>query len=62
MLPQSVEGLGEGRWALLDYGALIVHVFYDFVRQEYRIEDLWRSGRDMRLVDPGAAERAAPKP
>ena len=62
VLPQSVEGLGEGRWALLDYGALIVHVFYDFVRQEYRIEDLWRSGRDMRLVDPGAAERAAPKP
>ena len=54
VLPQSAEGLGEGRWALLDYGALIVHVFYDFVRQEYRIEDLWRSGIDLRLTDPKA--------
>ena len=49
VLPQSVEGAGEGRWVLLDYGALIVHVFYDFVRQEYRLEDLWKTGRDLGL-------------
>ncbi len=39
--PESSEGQGEGRWVVVDYGALIVHVFYDFVRQEYRLEDLW---------------------
>ena len=39
--PEHLEGIGEGRWVLLDYGALIVHVFYDFVRQEYRLEELW---------------------
>lgn len=39
--PQSVEGLTEGRWVLVDYGNLIVHIFYDFVRQEYSIEKLW---------------------
>jgi nicotinate-nucleotide adenylyltransferase len=39
--PEHLEGIGEGRWVLVDYGALIVHVFYDFVRQEYRLEELW---------------------
>jgi nicotinate-nucleotide adenylyltransferase len=52
VFPMSVEGVQEGRWVLLDYGSLIVHVFYDFVRQEYRLEDLWKNGRDMNLIDP----------
>lgn len=39
--PESTEGQGEGRWIVIDYGALIVHVFYDYVRQEYRLEELW---------------------
>lgn len=51
VLPQSMEGSGEGRWVLLDYGSLIVHIFYDFVRQEYRLEDLWKQGRDLLLKD-----------
>lgn len=50
--PLSMEGHGEGRWILLDYGALMIHLFYDYVRQEYRLEDLWREGRDLRLLDP----------
>jgi nicotinate-nucleotide adenylyltransferase len=49
--PQSIEGTTEGRWVLLDYGSLIVHIFYDFVRQEYRLEDLWKAGRDLGLRD-----------
>lgn len=39
--PENIEGQSEGRWIVVDYGALIVHTFYDFVRQEYRLEDLW---------------------
>lgn len=39
--PENIEGQNEGRWVVVDYGALIVHVFYDFVRQEYRLEELW---------------------
>ncbi len=39
--PEHIEGQGEGRWIVTDYGALIVHTFYDFVRQEYRLEELW---------------------
>lgn len=52
VFPQSVEGLQEGRWVLLDYGSLIVHLFYDFVRQEYQIEELWKTGKDLQLKDP----------
>ncbi|MFV8257024.1 nicotinate (nicotinamide) nucleotide adenylyltransferase [Bdellovibrio bacteriovorus] len=50
--PQSIEGVDEGRWVLVDYGSLIIHVFYDFVRQEYSLENLWRQGKDMGLKDP----------
>lgn len=39
--PENVEGQSEGRWVVVDYGSLMVHVFYDYVRQEYRLEDLW---------------------
>lgn len=52
IFPQSVEGVDEGRWVVIDYGSLIVHVFYDFVRQEYSIEKLWRDAKDMGLKDP----------
>lgn len=57
--PQSIEGMDEGRWVLLDYGSLIVHLFYDFVRQEYDLEKLWKEGRDMGLQDP-TLEKARP--
>lgn len=49
--PLGVEGVDEGRWVVVDYGALIVHLFYDFVRQEYRLEDLWKNGTELKLVD-----------
>lgn len=49
--PISVEGVNEGRWVLLDYGGLIVHIFYDFVRTEYKLEEVWKSAVDMNLKD-----------
>lgn len=53
--PQGAEGLSEGRWVVLDYGSAMVHIFYDFVRQDYRIEDLWRKAAEIPLVEPGAS-------
>lgn len=41
-LPLGTEGLGEGRWALLDYGDVIVHVFYCDLRRHYDLEGVWR--------------------
>lgn len=48
LLPQSVEGTEEGRWVVIDYGSLIIHVFYDFVRQEYNLERLWRDAAPLK--------------
>lgn len=47
--PQSLEGLSEGRWVLVDYGSLIVHLFYDFARQEYQLEQLWKQGQELTI-------------
>lgn len=39
--PLGVEGEAEGRWALLDFGDLVVHVFQPEVREAYALERLW---------------------
>jgi ribosome-associated protein len=39
--PLGVEGLRDGRWALLDYGDLVVHVFQASVREFYNFDRLW---------------------
>lgn len=52
VLPQGIEGVAEGRWVVVDYGALIIHIFYDFVRNEYSLENLWKDAKDLGLKDP----------
>jgi ribosome-associated protein len=39
--PLHIEGLTEGRWVLLDYDELIVHVFLEETRSFYNLERLW---------------------
>jgi ribosome-associated protein len=41
MRPLSVEGLQQGNWALLDFGDIIVHVFFEPTREFYDLEGLW---------------------
>lgn len=43
-LPLRKEGLNEGRWALLDYGELIVHVLMPEERRFYDLEAFWSHG------------------
>jgi len=39
--PLHIEGYSEGRWVLLDYDDLIVHVFLEEARLFYNLERLW---------------------
>jgi len=55
--PLSVEGTAEGHWVLMDYGHVIVHVFFESVRSFYDLEGLWSDAR--RIPIPAAA---SPKP
>jgi ribosome-associated protein len=40
-LPRRVEGLSQGRWILMDYLDVVVHVFTPETREYYRLEQLW---------------------
>lgn len=42
--PRRTEGTKEGRWGVLDYGDVIVHVFNDESRLFYHLERLWQEG------------------
>lgn len=39
--PLGIEGKREGRWVLLDYGDVIIHIFYHPIRDFYDLERLW---------------------
>lgn len=39
--PVAVEGKQTGHWVLLDYGAIIIHIFEDSIRKYYAVENLW---------------------
>lgn len=39
--PRHIEGMREGRWALLDYGDFVVHLFHKEMRSFYDLEGLW---------------------
>ena len=38
------EGYNEGRWIVLDYGHILVHIFHPEEREYYNIERLWTDG------------------
>lgn len=39
-----LEGYGSGRWILMDYGSVIVHIFHEEERKYYNLERLWSDG------------------
>lgn len=50
-LPIGVEGENHARWVLMDYGDVIVHIFYEPVREFYDIERLWSEAPRMEVAE-----------
>ncbi len=49
--PLSVEGAKDGQWALLDYGDVIIHVFFETAREFYDLEGLWADAPRVDISD-----------
>jgi ribosome-associated protein len=56
--PLSIEGLTEGHWVVMDYGDVIIHVFYEPIRTFYDIEGLWADAK--RIKTPGMLAMPTP--
>ena len=39
--PAAVEGRQSGNWITMDYGSTIIHVFFDYLRDYYALEEIW---------------------
>lgn len=50
--PLAVEGLSLGQWVVLDYGDVVVHVFFEPQREFYDLERLWAKAPRVQLPEP----------
>jgi ribosome-associated protein len=57
--PHHVEGVAAGRWALLDFVDVVVHLFHPTLREYYQLERLWGDAEVVEVGEmvPGAGKR-----
>ncbi len=48
--PLRVEGYATANWILLDYGSVVVHVFYSETRRFYDLERLWKDAQKVDIT------------
>ncbi len=46
------EGYAEGRWIVMDFAVIIVHLFYEPEREFYHLERLWDDGGNRVAFEP----------
>jgi len=51
LLPAGIEGDRIGKWVLMDYYDIVVHVFLEPVREYYDIERLWSEAPRMEVAE-----------
>jgi ribosome-associated protein len=54
--PQKVAGTNEGRWILLDYADVIVHVFHNKDRDHYELDRLWADAEKILRSEDGSKQ------
>lgn len=55
ILPLGVEGEAAGRWILMDYDDVIIHIFLESVRSFYDMERLWADSPQLAIPDETSA-------
>jgi len=55
--PLSVEGNTDGHWVLIDYGHILMHVFYEETRRFYDLEGLWMDAKRISTASLKAQHR-----
>lgn len=56
-----MEGVTEGKWALIDFNDVIAHVFLEPVRVFYDLEGLWAEAPTTEILDKIKAKEPKPK-
>ena len=59
--PLSIEGREHGQWVLMDWGDVVVHVFYVPVREFYDLERLWARAPRAELPEPFQSQARSQK-
>lgn len=49
--PERTEGYQGANWIILDYGSIMVHVFYKETRDHYNLERLWQDGEQIDISE-----------
>jgi ribosome-associated protein len=50
--PPVIEGLQHGHWVVLDYGDVVIHLFFEPAREFYRLEKNWLDASEVALPEP----------
>lgn len=45
----DIEGESEGKWIVMDYGDVLVHIFHEPVRRYYDLDGLWHMAPELEL-------------
>ena len=54
--PRRKEGAGDGRWIVLDYDSVMIHIFHEQDRAYYQLERLWSDGTNGVAFESAAQE------
>jgi ribosome-associated protein len=56
---QDIEGESDGKWIVMDYGDVLVHIFHQDLRRHYDLDGLWEKGELVELPEEAKIANAS---